>query len=84
MHRINTGHSMVTSQIINKAMRSGKIARLKPQSDWDSFSLTTGIPKDKRGIFSLPTGTTTSHHAEHGVEGFTQEGRAMEALSHQQ
>jgi hypothetical protein len=66
---------MVTSQRINKGVKSGRITRPEPQSDWDSFSLTTGIPKDKRGIFPLPAGTTTSHCVEPGVEGTAQEGR---------
>jgi hypothetical protein len=75
---------MATSQNMKKGTRSGRIARPEPQSDWDSFSLTTGIPKDKKGIFPLPTGTTTSHRTELGVEGTAQEGRTVEALSPQQ
>jgi hypothetical protein len=60
---------MENFQSINKGARSGIISKPDPQSDWDSFSLTTGIPKDKRGISSLSAGMTTSHHTEPGVEG---------------
>jgi hypothetical protein len=60
---------MVTSQRIKKSTCSGRIVRPKPQSDWDSFSLTIGIPKDKRGIFPLPMGMMTSHHIELEGEG---------------
>jgi hypothetical protein len=75
---------METSQSMKKGTHSGRITRPEPQSDWDSFSLTTGIPKDKREIFPLPTGKTTSHRAELGVEGTAQEGRTVEVLSPQQ
>jgi hypothetical protein len=70
---------MVTSQNMNKGTHSGRIARTEPQSDWDSLSLTKGIPKDKKGIFPLPIGTKTSHCSEPGVEGTAQEGRTVDA-----
>jgi hypothetical protein len=75
---------METSQNIRKGARSGRITRPEPQSDWDSFSLTTGIPKDTKGVFPLPAETMISHHAEPGVEGPAQEGNILEALSPQQ
>jgi hypothetical protein len=81
--KINTGRTMETSQNMKKGTRSGRITKPEPQSDWDSFSLTTGIPKDKKGFFLYP-GTMTSHCTELGVEGTMQEGRIVEALSPQQ
>jgi hypothetical protein len=48
------GCTMETSQNIRKGMRSGRSTRPEPQSDWDSFSLTTGIPKDPKGVFLFP------------------------------
>jgi hypothetical protein len=74
---------MLTSQNIKKGMQSGRIAITEPQSDWDSFSLTKGIPKDKRGIFPFPVGMMTSHHAEPRVEVTVQEGRTVKSLSPQ-
>jgi hypothetical protein len=75
---------METSQNMKKGTRSGRIARPQPQSDWDSFFLITGIPKDEREIFPSPAGTTTSHHAGLGKEETMQEGRKVDALSPQQ
>jgi hypothetical protein len=54
---------METSQDLKKGTRSGMITIPEPQSGWDSFSLTTGILKDKKGSFPLPTGTMKSHCA---------------------
>jgi hypothetical protein len=78
-HKINTGRAMVTSKNIRKGTQSGIIARSEPQSNWDSFSLTKGIPKDTNGFFPLPTGMMTSHHVEPGDEGPAQEGNIVEA-----
>jgi hypothetical protein len=75
---------MMTSQNKKKGTRSSKIAKLEPQSDWDSSSLAAGVPKDKNGVFPSPTGTTTSHHVELGVEGTMQEGRVEKAPFPQQ
>jgi hypothetical protein len=75
---------MVTSQNMKKGTHSGRITRPEPQSDWDSFSLRTGIPKGEREIFPSPTGTTTSHRSGLGKEETAQEGRMVEALSPQQ
>jgi hypothetical protein len=75
---------MATSQNIKKGTRSGRITRPEPQSDWDSFSLTTGIPKDKRGFFLYPRERHITPCTELGVEGTAQEGRIVEALSPQQ
>jgi hypothetical protein len=80
----HTDRAMATSQNKKKGTCSGRIARPEPQSDWDSFSLTTGVPKDKKGVFPSPMGTTTSHHAKFGVEGTAQEGRTTEAPFPQQ
>jgi hypothetical protein len=75
---------MATSQNIRKGARSGRISRPEPQSDWDSFSLTTGIPRDTKGVFPLPVETMISHRVEPRVEGPAQEGRILEAMSPQQ
>jgi hypothetical protein len=75
---------METSQRINMGVRSHRIAISKPQSDWDSFSLTRVIPKGKRGVFPLPMKMKTTHHVEPRVEGTTHEGRIVEAPSPQQ
>jgi hypothetical protein len=75
---------METSQNIRKGARSGRSTRPEPQSDWDSFLLTAGIPKDPKGDFPLPVETMISHRAEAGVEEVAQEGRTLEALSPQQ
>jgi hypothetical protein len=45
------------------------ITKPEPQSDFYSFSLAVGVPKDKKGVFLSPMGTMKSHHAELGVEG---------------
>jgi hypothetical protein len=60
---------METSQNMKKSTCSGRIAKPHPQSDWDSFSLTTCIPKDKKWIFPLPT----------GMARIAQEGRTVDA-----
>jgi hypothetical protein len=75
---------METSQNMNKGTHSGRITRLEPQSDWDSFSLRTGFPKGEREIFPSPTGMTKSHLSGLGMEETTQEGRTVETLSPQQ
>jgi hypothetical protein len=53
-------------------------------SNWDSFLLTAGIPKDPKGDFPLPAERVISHRAEAGVEEAAQEGKTLEALSPQQ
>jgi hypothetical protein len=68
---------METSQNIRKGARNGKITKPKPQSDWDSLSLTTGIPKDTKGVFLLLAEMMISHYTEPGVEGPAQEGRIL-------
>jgi hypothetical protein len=78
------GCTMETSQNIRKGMRSGRSAKPEPQSDWDSFFLTTGIPKDPKGDFPLPAEMMISHCTKAGVEEVSQEGRTLEALSSQQ
>jgi hypothetical protein len=40
-------------------------------SNWDSFFLTAGIPKDPKGDFPLPAERVISHRAEAGVRGCT-------------
>jgi hypothetical protein len=75
---------METSQSIRKGTQSSKIARSKPQNDWESFSPAAGIPKDVKGVIPLPTEKTRSNHAEPEAEGFAQEGKTVEAPSPQQ
>jgi hypothetical protein len=53
-------------------------------NDWDSFFLTTDIPKDPKGYFPLPTERVISHCVEARVEEAAQEGNMLEALSPQQ
>jgi hypothetical protein len=53
-------------------------------SNWDSFFLTAGIPKDPKGDFPLPAERVISHRVEAGVEEAVQEGKMLEALSPQQ
>jgi hypothetical protein len=52
-------------------------------SNWDSFLLTTGIPKDPKGDFPLSTERVISHHIEAIVEKTVREGKTSEALSSQ-
>jgi hypothetical protein len=76
---------MMTSKNIRKGVRSGISARPYPQSIWDSFLLTTGIPKNPKGFYPLPVETMISHLvAEPGVEGAMQEGKMLESMSPQQ
>jgi hypothetical protein len=75
---------METSQNIRKGVRSSRMARTQPPKDWDSFSLTIGIPKDPKGVFPLPAKPMISHRAELRVERPEQAGRIVEALSPQQ
>jgi hypothetical protein len=75
VHRIHTGHTMVTSQSIRKGTQSSIIARSKPQNDWESFSPAAGIPKDVKGVIPLPAEKTRSNHTEPEAEGFAQEGK---------
>jgi hypothetical protein len=83
MRKTDIGRAMVTYQNMKKGTHSGRITRLEPQNDWDSFSLTTGITKYKKGIFPSPTRMTKSHRTKLGVEGTVQEGRIVESLSPQ-
>jgi hypothetical protein len=53
-------------------------------SNWDSFFLTAGIPKDPKGDFPLHAEKVISHHAEVGVEEGVQEGKMLESMSPQQ
>jgi hypothetical protein len=53
-------------------------------SDWDSFFLTAGIPKDPKGDFPLRAERVISHHAEVVLEEAAQKERTSEALSPQQ
>jgi hypothetical protein len=59
--RTNTCCTMATPQNIRKGTRSGRSARLEPQSDWDSFLLTAGFPKDPKGDFPLCAERVISH-----------------------
>jgi hypothetical protein len=53
-------------------------------SEWDSFFLTVGIPKDPKGDFPLHAERVISHCTEVGLEEVVQEIKTSEALSHQQ
>jgi hypothetical protein len=55
---------MATPQNTKKGTHSGRITRPEPQSDWDSFPLRKGIPKEEREISPSPAGTTTSHRTQ--------------------
>jgi len=68
---------METSQNIRKGMHSRIITRPEPQKYWDSFSITTSIPKDPKGVFSLPTEAMISHRTEPGMERPEQEGKTL-------
>jgi hypothetical protein len=72
-HRLNTGHSMVTSRSVRKGAQSIRIASSEPQNDWKSFSPIVAIPKDVKRAIILPTEKTRSNHAESEMKGFTQE-----------
>jgi hypothetical protein len=75
---------METSQSVRKGVWSSRIARSKPQNDWESFSPATGIPKDVKGVIPLLPEKTRSNHAQPEMEGFSQEGKMIESLSPQQ
>jgi hypothetical protein len=75
---------MATSQSIRKGTWSSRIARSKPQNDWESFSPATGIPKDAKGVIPLPTETIRSNRAEPEAERLVQGGKTVEAPSPQQ
>jgi hypothetical protein len=75
---------MATSQRIRKGMQNNRIARSKPQNDWDSFSPVAGIPKDVKGDIPLLAEKTRSNRTEPEAEGFAQEGKMIEASFPQQ
>jgi hypothetical protein len=76
---------MATSQNVRKGTQSGRSARNETQSDWDSFSLIAGTPKDPKGFSLLIMEARISHRSEPGVEDAThQEGNMLEGLSPQQ
>jgi hypothetical protein len=62
---------METAQSVRKGAQRNIIARSKPQNDWESFSPTTNIPKDVKGVIPLPAEKTRSNRAEFEAEGFS-------------
>jgi hypothetical protein len=56
----------------------------RERSNWDSFLLAVGIPKDLKGYFPMPAERIISHRAEDGVGKVVQKGRTLEAPTPQQ
>jgi hypothetical protein len=77
------GHTMVTSQSIGKGAW-GSITKIsKTKKDWDAFSPMTGIPKDAKETFLLPTEKTISNREAVQEENFIQEMEIVRAPSSQ-
>jgi hypothetical protein len=53
-------------------------------SDWDTFFLIAGIPKDPKRDFPLHAERVISHCTKVGLEEAAREIKTSEALSHQQ
>jgi hypothetical protein len=52
-------------------------------NNWDSFLVTTDIPKDPKGYFSLPMKRVTSHRTVAKMGRTMEEGNILESLSPQ-